>query len=303
MKRSLLILFIVAAGAVVASCSNPEVAATVNDTAITFDDIADVRTAPVEQVAVGEQVRQDLTTLIVTQATVDAAEEQYGITGLDTDEGRQEYMSQASQTEQDVVASIGNNPELGSGALDAVITQIAVRSAVVDELYRDEAILERVWQTQQQLLLEVCVRHVLVETESEAADVLERIRAGEDISDLADEVSLDPSPGGVLPCPANPIDYVEPFATIVASAQVGEPTGPFQTEFGWHVVVVDSREFPESYEAFVAEAERWLPVVVIQGAWANWRDAALGAADIAVRSQIGTWFPQADGILPPPDSP
>lgn len=117
-------------------------------------------------------------------------------------------------------------------------------------------------------------------------------------------MSLDTfSPGGALPCPSSPTNYVEPFATVVATAPVGELTEPFETEFGWHVVRVDSREFPESFEAFAAEPERWLPQTVIEAAWANWRDEVVGRSSIIVRSQIGTWFPQADGIIPPPASP
>ena len=266
--------------------------------------MGELRTAPVGETVNGEQFRGDLTTLIVAQAMVDAAEEDYGITGLDTDEGRAAYLAQAPQSELDIVASIGTNAELGEGATDVVTSQLAVRAAVAEELANDPEILLRVWQEQQNLLISVCVRHIVVPDQAEAQAAYDRVAAGEAFSDVADEVSRDEiSPGGQLGCPAHPADYVEPFATVAATTEVGVVTEPFETEFGWHILIVDERTFPASYEEFVADASRWVPDAVVQGAWSNWRDEALSRAEISVRSQIGRWFARGDGILPPPDSP
>ena len=305
MKRRYLIYGLLAAVMLILSaCSNSDVAATVNGTVITNEDVGALRAAPVGDTVGGEQVRGDLTTLIVAQATLDAAEEDYGITGLDTQEGRDAYLAQASQAELEILETISGNPDLGQGAIDVVVSQLAVRSAVVDEFTNDPDLLLRVWQDQQDLLIEVCVRHIVVPDQAEAQAAYDRIEAGESFGDVADEVSRDDrSPGGQLQCPAQPTDYVEPFGTVTATTQVGVVTEPFETEFGWHVLIVDERSFPASYEEFVTDADRWVPEVVIQGAWSNWREDALGRADVAVRSQIGRWFAAGDGILPPPDSP
>jgi len=305
MKHRYVIYGLIAAVALIASaCSNSDVAATVNGTAITDEDVTELRSAPVGDTVSGEQFRSDLTTLIVAQATLDAAEEEYGIAGLDTQQGREAYLAQASQSELDILASIDSNPDLGEGATDVVVGQLAVRSAVVVEITNDPDVLLRVWQDEQNLLIEVCVRHIVVPDRAEAQAAYDRIAAGESFGDVADEVSRDDrSPGGQLQCPAHPTDYVEPFATVTATTEVGIVTEPFETEFGWHVLIVDERSFPVAYEEFAADAERWVPEIVIQGIWSNWRDDALGRANVAVRSQIGRWFPSADGILPPPDSP
>lgn len=42
---------------------------------------------------------------------------------------------------------------------------------------------------------------------------------------------------------------------------------------------------------------------VIPDDWTTWLDDVVEQADIAVRSDIGTWFSPADGIVPPPRSP
>ena len=305
MKHRYVIYGLIAAVAmIVAACSNSDVAATVNGTEITNEEVADLRSAPVGDTADGEQVRGDLTTLIVAQATVDAAEEDYGITGLDTDEAREAYLAQASPSELSVLDSISQNPELGPGAADVVLTQLAVRSAVVEAISNDPELLVGVWEEQRDILTQVCVRHIVVPEQAEAQAAYDRIQGGESFGDVADEVSRDDrSPGGQLQCPASPSDYVEPFATVVATTDVGVVTEPFETEFGWHVVIVDERSLPASYEELVADPQRWVPDIVVQGVWSTWRDSAVSRADVAVRSQIGRWFPSGDGILPPPESP
>ncbi len=304
MKRVRLIVLIAAVAVLGAACAAVPDAAVVNETGITDADVLGLRTAEVGTSTVAEQFRSDLTTLIVGQATLDAAEEQYGITGLDTDEGREAFVTTASQEELSIITNVATNPDLTEFAVDVVTTQLAVRSAVQEALASDPEVLETVWENDQALLIEVCPRHILTATEAEATAARERVLAGEDFGTVADEVSLDTfSPGGELPCPSNPADYVEPFSTVTATAPIGEITLPFESQFGWHVVIVDSREFPQTYEEFAEDAARWVPAAVISGAWSNWRDRALGDAEISVRSQIGTWFPQGDGILPPPKSP
>lgn len=305
MKRRHSLLFSLAAGAVLLSaCSGATTAAVVNGTEIPDDAVTGLRTRPVEASVDGEAFRDDLTTLIVAQASLDAAEADYGLTGFDTPEARDAYLETAPAGVLETVANIEGNPALRPAAADVVVTQLMLREAVIEQFGSDPTIVERVWTDQQPQLVEVCVRHVLVPTPEAAIEVKDLIDAGDDFSEVADEFSLDESmPGGQLPCPAHPIDYVEPFSTVVASIPVGEVSDPFQTEFGWHIVIVDERTSPASYEEYTADPLRWIPSVVLLGAYSTWRDEALGKAEIRVRSQIGTWFPQGDGILPPPDSP
>jgi hypothetical protein len=292
-----------AAVLVLSACSSADVAATVGGTDITDGDVTDLRIAEVGSTADGGQFRGDLTTLIIGRATLLAAEEEFGITGLESPGAREAWLAQATPQELDVVANVAGNPELTDAAVEVVTTQLMVRDAVIDAIAMDEELLQRVWQEQQQQLIEVCPSHILVATEEEAAEARERVLAGEDFASVADEISLDASPGGALPCPSIPAAYVEPFSTVVATAPVGEITQPFETEFGWHIAIVESREVPASYEAFVAESQRWIPADALAAEWAVWRDEVVESAVVSVRSQIGRWFPEGDGILPPPTSP
>lgn len=302
-RRIRLALLVAGAAALITACSG-DYAATVNGEVITNDEVLSLRTTEVTERVQGEQFRGDLTTLIVIEAEIQGAEEDFGITGLDSPQAREAWLADAGDAELNVVTGVATNPELSETAVDAVTTQLMLRDLVSEALIQDEELLLEVWQERQPQLVEVCPSHILVRTRAEAEDARDRVLAGEDLAAVADEVSLDTfSPGGALPCPSSPTDYVEPFATVVATAPIGELTEPFETEFGWHIVLVDSREFPESFEAFATDPGRWIPQTVVDGEWVTWRDGVVAEAEIIVRSTIGTWFPQADGILPPPASP
>lgn len=80
--------------------------------------------------------------------------------------------------------------------------------------------------------------HILVETEAEAADLLEQARAEDaDFAALAQEFSTGPSgpSGGELGWFSSGM-MVEPFEVAVSDMAAGDVTGPVQTQFGWHVV-------------------------------------------------------------------
>jgi peptidyl-prolyl cis-trans isomerase C len=84
-------------------------------------------------------------------------------------------------------------------------------------------------------------RHILVETEAEAASVIERLRGGQDFVVLAGEHADGPTgPNG------GSLDWLTtdsmppPFAAAVRAMTVGSySTAPVQTEFGFHVILLE----------------------------------------------------------------
>lgn len=293
-------LLATAAALVVSACASANDAAVVNGSVITDDDVTAIRTTPTGVVVGGDGFRSDLSTLIIVQATVDAAEEDFGVV-LDVSEaGREAYLDQARPEIVDIVSSVSANPELTDAALGVVVTQMMVGDAVQTAIIESDEFLEVVWETSRADMMQVCLRHILVASPAEAEAVLVRIDAGEAFDVVAAEVTLDP---GTLPCPTSPSAFVAPFAQAAALAPVGVAVGPVETEFGYHVVIVDVRQAPASFEEFAANPGLWVPAGVVEGAWSTWRNEAVARAEIAVRSQIGRWFPEGDGILPPPESP
>jgi peptidyl-prolyl cis-trans isomerase C len=84
-------------------------------------------------------------------------------------------------------------------------------------------------------------RHILVETEDEAKDLITRLDDGGDFSELAKEKSTGPSgpSGGELGW-FGAGQMVKPFADAAAAMEKGTYSKtPVQTEFGWHVIMLD----------------------------------------------------------------
>ncbi|HEU4516150.1 MAG TPA: SurA N-terminal domain-containing protein [Steroidobacteraceae bacterium] len=95
--------------------------------------------------------------------------------------------------------------------------------------------------------------------EANAKRAYARAAAGEDFAALARELSEDPGSkdsGGDLG-EAERADFVGPFADAVWSMKPGEVRGPVKTEFGWHVIKLESAspEVTKSFEDVRAELE------------------------------------------------
>jgi parvulin-like peptidyl-prolyl isomerase len=288
-----------------AGCSSADVAATVNDSEIAESSVLALRVSREDASSVsGEVFRNDLSRLIFTEALITEAESDFGLTGLDSEETGNAFMASAGPQEQQYLTSVADDPTFTEEAVDMAVTQLVLRSEVRKALTNDPAVLGDIFQDFGGELIEVCARHILVASEGEAFDVLLALEAGEDFADLADDISLDEtSVGGALPCPVSPSAFVGPFAAAVTTAPIGEATGPVQSEFGWHIVLVELRESPASLEELTENPARWIPAETIDHLWNTWINDAVDKAVIVVRSDIGTWVPEVDGILPPPQSP
>ncbi|MDD5034297.1 MAG: peptidylprolyl isomerase [Methylococcaceae bacterium] len=89
-------------------------------------------------------------------------------------------------------------------------------------------------------------RHILLETEQAAKDVLAKLQKGQKFEDLAKKLSKDPSAkqnAGDLGW-FNPQQMVPEFSQALAGLKNGETTqAPVKSQFGWHVIQrQDSRE-------------------------------------------------------------
>ena len=306
MKRTTrLTLLLALLGLVLAACGGANVAATVNGVEINDGEVlALAERSGDEAVTDAEGFRNLLTNAILTEAMVTAAESEFGLENIDSQETVDVFIAGASPDELGILQSVAANPGLSEDAVDLVATQLLVRSTVKEQIANDPEFLEAVWQDNQNLLIQACASHILVASEEESQAVRERLEAGEDFAALAAEVSLDvQSPGGVLPCPVNPSVYIEPFSSVVATAPVGELVGPVETQFGWHIIIVESREFPQSLDELAADPIRWIPSELLDAGWSRWLNEAVADAAIDVRSQIGMWYSPVDGIRPPPPSP
>ena len=115
-----------------------------------------------------------------------------------------------------------------------------IRPQVTEEeirkVYEEESV--KLQQTER-----VRARHILVGTEQEAKDILDRLAKGEKFEDLAKQFSLDGSKdyGGDLGYFTQP-EMVPEFSKAAFVLQVGETSQPVKTDFGWHIIRLEDRK-------------------------------------------------------------
>ncbi|MAU53479.1 MAG: peptidylprolyl isomerase [Roseovarius sp.] len=88
--------------------------------------------------------------------------------------------------------------------------------------------------------------HILVETEEEAATLVEDLAGGANFAALAQERSIGPSgpSGGELGWFGEGV-MVPEFFEAVRALEVGEVSAPVQTQFGWHVIQLNETRIKE----------------------------------------------------------
>lgn len=126
--------------------------------------------------------------------------------------------------------------------------------------------------------------HILVQTQAEADQVVSDLNAGGDFAAIARERSIDTGSGqqgGYLGC-IDGQQFVEPFATVAATQPPGELSTPFQTEFGFHVVLVGGP--PDAEVEAAAQSE-------ILGRAAG--------VQVEVDPRYGSWDRKNGRVLPP----
>ena len=296
------VLLTAAAAVIVASCSTSSVVATVDEATVDNASVVALRANMADSSSYNaEEYRADLTNLIYLEAQKNSAYEDFGLTGLDDPDAIAAKIADPTSEEAEIFGNVANTPGRTDATVEAVAQQFIIREEVAAQLADDVAYLTDIYENQQEMLVNVCVRHILTATPEEVLVAKARVEAGEDFAAVADEISLDTfSPGGQLPCPAPAGGYVPEFSTTAAVAPIGELTEPVPSEFGWHIMIVDERTGPESLDVLLVDPIAYLHPSLVNDLWVVWVNDAIRSADIEVSSQVGTWTHNSHGILPPP---
>ena len=128
----------------------------------------------------------------------------------------------------------------------AMLAQVVAADFIANNPATDEE-MQALYQEQLKLAppMEFKARHILVETQGAAVDIIAQLEGGADFVELAKENSTGPSgpSGGDLGW-FPPDRMVAEFSQAVQTLENGAfTTEPVQTQFGWHVILrEDSRE-------------------------------------------------------------
>ncbi len=140
--------------------------------------------------------------------------------------------------------------------------------------------------------IEYNASHILVESETKAAELVTALRDGADFATLARQESTGPSgPGGGALGWFGPGMMVAPFQAAVEALQPGEISDPVQTQFGWHVITLNETRVAEAPS--LEEMRPQLAQQVQQQAVEDAIDALVAESDVT-RMPVGN-IP--DGVL------
>jgi peptidyl-prolyl cis-trans isomerase C len=109
----------------------------------------------------------------------------------------------------------------------------------------DEVLQERYeqWKEANPSPSEAHARHILLETEERAKEVLAEVQGGKEFAEAAQEYSTGPSgPNGGDLGYFTPDQMVKPFADAAFAMEPGQVSAePVKTDFGWHIIKVEDR--------------------------------------------------------------
>ena len=172
-----------------------------------------------------------------------------------------------------------------------------VEQAIAADRVTDED-LQPIYDQQKDQFTNVEVSHILVPTEQEAKDIAAEVTP-ENFAELAEKDSIDTQSakqGGSLGTfsQADFLQTFDPtFAQAALSLQPGEISGPVQTQFGWHIIELTSRE-----QASFADVRDQLVGQVEQQVFQDWLTERAEALDVQVNPRYGRFDPDTGNITP-----
>lgn len=288
MRKSLVPLVLLAA----CGGAGGDVAATVNGVDIGVMEVQAMRVDTGATTINKALFATDLTDAIIDAAIVNAVRVEFGI-----EPSEDEIAAKASDLSAQIASSQGVSVDefFSAQGLPVERLQVIARQRVIRDRLSDEFAPEAdpVTDEEAELLLgadrigrtTACVSHILVPTEEEANGALARIEGGETFAAVATDVGTDGTApnGGELGCNALGL-YVPDFAEAAFEAPIGEVTDPLQTEFGYHLILVVSREEPS-----LAELKAEMTDARVGELVAAWILELVNGSEVDVDPQYGTW--------------
>jgi hypothetical protein len=293
LRRTLIIILAFALVAPACSSGRGAEVATFAETVITERDLADLYES--DSLTIDEALRATIFGLVAKAILIEGLTVDFGAE-LDVAEidGVEQAMIDQMNAEQLTPSTYLGIPGAGAMMLRhnaevAVVREVALRNLTLNPSLVDQILADPADYTT------VCASHILSVLEADAEAVLDRLEAGEDFGVVADEVSTDSSPQGDLDCRlANA--YVEEFAVAILEGTVGEPFGPVQSQFGYHIILVRERT-EATREEVAADPRAFMTRAEVTGLWEQWISQKLQAAAVQLDPRYGVWT--AFGILPP----
>jgi parvulin-like peptidyl-prolyl isomerase len=279
-------------------------AATVNGVDISVSEVEAMRIseeATIDKVAFA----QDLTNAIINVAVVTAARDEFSIepTTEEISVKKDELATTLEEAQGISIEDFFETQGLPIERLDVIANQQVIREHLFEQFQGDavpatDADARLLLSSDPTGRITACVRHILVPTEQEAIDARGRIDGGEAFGDVAAEIGTDgtAAAGGDLGC--QPLGmYVAEFANAAAAATIGAVSDPVESQFGWHLILVESREEP-SLESLREEIDAGRINQLVDA----WLLSTVTDATVEVDVQYGVWVTEPNPMVQAPSS-
>jgi len=281
---------LIALALAVASCSSASVAATVNGDDIETSTVESLIDPAGEEVT-DDQFRDALTAVIQWDLIADAASDDFGIDPTEDEVLEYSDLIIAAQAAGNTREAFLETQQVTEEGFLLYARQLLIGEQLIERL--ETRVVAPTEEEAQDLFdadpygwTVVCAAHILVDTEDEAAAIVTRLEAGEDFATLATQLSIDTgsgASGGDLGC-TTPTGWVDEFAEASMTGEIGAVTGPVQSQFGYHLIRVDSRT-----EATTEQLIASLTDVRLAGIVDDWFLNAITSAEVVVAEEYGTW--------------
>ncbi|MDV2583424.1 peptidylprolyl isomerase [Alkalibacillus haloalkaliphilus] len=177
----------------------------------------------------GEAVLREMTTRMILESQYDISEEEL-------DQEIEDFKAEVGPQFEQFLIQQGFENE--AEFREALYMSRLEFEAATEDLDVTEEDVELRYENMQK---EVQARHILVDDEQTAQEILELYESGEDFAELAEEHSTDGTAqlGGDLGYFTGG-DMVMPFERVAFSLNEGEVSEPVETQYGWHVILVEN---------------------------------------------------------------
>jgi peptidyl-prolyl cis-trans isomerase C len=189
----------------------------------------------------------------IRQSDLNMAEEELGsgqLAQMDPATKRENLLSYVIDLK--IVAKAAEDKKLGDSDAFKKSLAFARERLLMDKLLTDEAkaatteaAMRKVYDEAASQMggdEEVRARHILVEAEDEAKQIVDELKKGGDFAELAKKKSKDPgaSDGGDLGYFTKE-QMVPEFSKVAFATEPGKISDPVKSQFGWHVIKVEDK--------------------------------------------------------------
>lgn len=285
---------------VLAACGGSDSVATVNGEEIPFEAVQSLQYDPEIELTTAEYVEL-LDVFIAWTVFTQGARDQFGIEPTEAEIEAQitKILFESGAPSEEAFLEAQN---ISAAGLELTAVQFLIEEGLETALAQgSEAVTiedaEAALAEFPSDFTEVCLVHMLLRTEEEAAAAVSQLANGADFASLAAELSQDPTSapaGGDLGCaPAS--QFVPEFSDAAMVEPVDEVFGPLQTDFGFHVMKVTSRIEPTAADVLAT-----LQTDEIFHTIDEWYSDVLAVADVTVDPAYGVWQSGSTARLVPP---